>query len=139
MSVVIREDSSNSNYVPLFEKIQKQRVRRQKGSRDLLFDEEYGNRKKLWNRWTSEQLNFTRKALRDMQRNKKWVRNSKLEKNNENNENNANNNNNYANNQNAKTTNLNNPEWRIGVGNNHYEPVPKILRPNRTLRKKLRK
>jgi hypothetical protein len=127
MSVVYHEPNSNKpREIPLFEKLSSQRVRRQKGSRNLLFNEEFGNRKKVWNRWTGEQINFTRKALRNMKANSAIS----------NNRNNANNNQNFNN---AKTANLNDPEWRIGIGNNGYEPVPKILRPNRTIRQKRRK
>ena len=127
MSVVYHEpDLNKPREIPLFEKLSSQRVRRQKGSRNLLFNEEFGNRKKVWNRWTGEQINFTRKALRNMQPNSAIS----------NNKNNANNDRNFNN---VKTANLNDPEWRIGIGNNGYEPVPKILRPNRTIRQKRRR
>jgi hypothetical protein len=130
MSVVIHNaDPTQPRETPLFEKVMKQRVHRLHGSRNLLFDEKYANRKKLWNRWTGEQINFTRKALRNMQHNRKWIRNR--------NENYNTNNNIY--NENIRIANLNNPEWSLGVGNRANESVPKILRPNRTIRQKKRK
>ena len=125
MSVVYHEpDLNEPRAVPLFEKLMSQRVRRQRGSRNLLFNEEFGNRKKVWNRWTGEQLNFTKKALRNMQTNQKWIKNRSM-----------NNNNNNIENNNVTAANLNSPEWRIGVGNYGYEPVPKLLKPNRTIRR----
>lgn len=130
MSVVIHNvDPSKPRETPLFEKVLKQRVHRQKGSRNLLFDEEYGNRKKVWNRWTGEQLNFTRKALRNMRR-------KRLGLNTRNNNVGNHNNINDIENANVMKANLNNPEWQIGIGNLGYERVPNILKPNRTLRRK---
>ncbi len=131
MSVVIHRNAV-PNKIPFFEKTLKQRIRRQNGSRNLLFDEQYANRKKVWNRWTGDQINYTRKALHNMQRNSLFSNNR-----NANAGNNNNNNINLGNN--ITTANLNGPEWRIGVGNYGYEPVPKILRPNRTVRQKRRK
>ncbi len=128
MSVVIHHNAV-PNKIPLFEKTLKQRIRRQNGSRNLLFDEQFANRKKVWNRWTGDKINYTRKALHNMQRNRLLSNNR--------NDNADNNNINLGNN--ITAANLNSPEWRIGVGNYGYEPVPKILRPNRTKRQKRRK
>jgi len=129
MSVIIHNNAGPST-IPLFEKMYTQRVHRQKGSRNLLFDEQFANRKKLWNRWTGEQINYTRKALRNMQQNRLGSNSNR---------NNKGNNNNNINNNNVQAANLNSPEWRIGIGNRGYESVPKLLRPNRTVRQKRRK
>jgi hypothetical protein len=135
MSIVIHNNAGPST-IPLFEKMYTQRVRRQTGSRNLLFDAQFANRKKLWNRWTGEQINFTRKALRNMQRKRLGLNNNNNKRNNNNNKGNNNNN---INTNNVHAANLNSPEWRVGVGNRGYEPVPKLLRPNRTVRQKRRK
>ena len=129
MSVVIHNvDPSKPREIPLFEKELKQRVRRQKGSRNLLFNEEFENRKKVWNRWTGNQINLTRRALENAHTPfRKTLRRR----------NNMNVNNNNLNTTNLQTANLNKPEWNLAVGNNN-EAVPNILKYKRTFRKNKR-
>ncbi len=103
------------------------RLRRQKGSRNLLFDEQFANRKKVWNRWVGDQHSLAHNALANMAtpyRKTLHRRNNRPK-----------NNNNNINTSNLQTANLNAPEWKLAVGNTP-ENVPNVLKYRRTHRSK---
>jgi hypothetical protein len=95
-------------------------LHRQRGSRNLLFNEQFGNRKKRWNQWVSGQVNLTRRNLKNRRNNTRKNTNKG-----------NNNNNNNNNDSNAQYVNISGQNWNLATGNMNYEKIPNALRPER--------